>query len=353
MQPEITDIMRLHLAEPPAAPPEILADLIRLSKPEMNTDATLRLAAVRALGNFNLPEAVESLVAAMDDPAERIQLQAIAGLEKLGNDSASPALLRKFGNSPENSLVALAAARALTRLGTENAVHRLADRWRGKKHCWLAAWALGTIGAAAVETLAGHLSRAGRIGNGVLSGARDGEEHEDLTLPNPSVNDREPFYAEAALALLQHRHWVLLRDIKNLLCERCLLRPRQGRRPYGVFRAIHYVYCRGCRRSDRLGKIPKLIGTVGPRHPPQLRDGRLLACLWSGERARNADLDELHILATPDIDLDQAVDAVVRTLKNDPNHNLAGIPVFLRASPRLSRNTVNMLQREFASVTSV
>ncbi len=345
MQPEITDILTLHLEEPIPDRPEILADLIRLSKPE-NSDETLRLAAVRALGQFDHPEVVESLIAAMDDPAERIQLQAVAGLERLGDDSAYPALLGKFKNSPENSLIALATARALARLGTEDAVRDLAGTRFRQDQRWLAAWILGAIGAAAVKTLADHLSLAGAETD-VFLGARNRENEEGRA--GPPLNHPGPFYAAAAMALLQHHHWALLHDFKNLACERCLLRPRQGSHPHLIF----YVYCRSCRRSDRLCKTSKLIGAIGPRHPPQLRDGLLWACLWTGERARNADLDELHILATPDIDLDRAVDAVVRTLKNDPNHNLAGIPVFLHASPRMSLNTMNMLQREFASVTSV
>jgi HEAT repeat protein len=122
----------------------------------LDEDPDVRVHAVQRLGESQSPEAVDSLIAVLDDPSEMVRVQAIRSLGKIGDPRALPALQEKVDDplhtvrlqvsmtlgeiqaptsiptlmkllyDPDES-TRLAAARSLGKIGTAEAVQGLIE----------------------------------------------------------------------------------------------------------------------------------------------------------------------------------------------------------------------------------
>ncbi|MBI3770346.1 MAG: HEAT repeat domain-containing protein [Deltaproteobacteria bacterium] len=116
-----------------------------------DSDPTVRLEAVRSLGDSGQPEAVEYLIQATGDPDEAVKIKAIDYLGKLRATDATQVLVQKLVLRDSEPQVKQRILVALGRMGDAKAAPSIAEflaRDSDPAMCGTAVFALGEIGDA-------------------------------------------------------------------------------------------------------------------------------------------------------------------------------------------------------------
>ncbi len=342
-------------------------------------EGDVRAAAAKALAKIGDDRAIEPLIAALRDTDSKVRESAMEALKRIDRDWYRSKWAKKqvpdfiSALRDKNKEVRETAAELLKEIEPEWSKGEPAKRqlpefiaalhhkaWEVREG---AAQALGAIGdARAVEPLILSLGdedwEVRKASAKALGEIGDARAVEPLIA---ALQDKESGVRESAgeaLKKIRDNQAALLQSYPNILCAKCLLRTEKKRAKVKVLKTIDYVVCRRCNSSFYLVKgIREVVGTIGGDIGDYAGDiNRLYLSLWSEEekRARNADIDRLEIIPSVRTNYELAITAVWNELHNDtsrPRNYLKKIPVAIRRGVVLSKETIDLLRREFGPVS--
>lgn len=299
---------------------------------------------------------VPEFVSALEDEDENIRKVAAEALLFIGNETAIVPLIRAL--TDKNDDVCVSAVEALKRIDQlwpqrKEAREQFDELLRaleyGNRYAQkAAAKALAVIGDA--RALHPLMNEIDRVADATVSGKMDSQES----------CYRRSCLKKAVIRIVDSNRE--LHNAYKIFCGKCChrnitrtknLRPLLGEQQH-VHKEVSIPVCSTCRSSMNLMTgIDIVIGIIGGDTPEfDHENGVVKISLWNEreKKARRADVELLEIRADGVENYHLAINSVIIELTADAGKSknlLKNIPVFLKETPAISRETMNMLRDMF------